>query len=130
MTTRSRINKLEQLAKPLLDERKKEKAEVEWKKDIFHSMNETIKEHYPKHGWNKLPPKKKWEIYIRPSTIKKYFRPNCPIPLLIDEKKDIYSDLVYDALRLSGDMIFKKIQQRKKEKYLKNDDEYKKMRGL
>ncbi|MCH8247766.1 MAG: hypothetical protein IH951_15360 [Bacteroidetes bacterium] len=123
------MNKLERLAKPLLEREKiKEKHRKihEW---FFPRLNKVMEKHYPEHGWSKLPLKKKLEIFNRPRENKLYFRPNYPIPFVIPQKTDKYDKLYFEALRLYGDFIWEEIKRRREKEYLKSDVESKGMKG-
>ncbi len=59
MTILRRINKLEELVKPLVDKIERKKAELKKREESFQVTNQIMQDFFLEHEWNKLSEEKK-----------------------------------------------------------------------
>jgi len=57
-----RINKLEELVKPLVDKIERKKAELKKREESFQVTNQIMRDFFPEHRWNKLDEKTKLQL--------------------------------------------------------------------
>jgi len=62
MTIRGRLNKLEELVKPLVDKIERKKAELKKREESFELTNQIMQDFFPEHRWNKLNEKTKLQL--------------------------------------------------------------------
>ncbi len=122
MTIKGRINKLEELAKPLVDKKERENKELEEKEKFFHILNQVMKGQYPEHEWNGLSTKDRHRIYFaEPKGTFDYTNPLFP-RFIPDNKKE--SDLLAAACRLFANTISKELSRRRELKRGKIKNNY------
>ncbi len=108
----SRLDRLEKSSKNRQIEFHIRLEEESRLKNYFHNLNQFMEADFPGHGWSKLSLKEKWKVYTNPDPPKKLNRPDCPIPKIIpsDNKNE---KLYVEALRLHGDNLWERIEQRR-----------------
>ena len=113
MAILGRLNKLEQLTKPLLDEVERQKIEVKRKEESFKFMNQVMEECYPDHGWCKFSRKERMRIFNKPTPrgIIKHTDSLFPRHIPSKKREDI---LYFEANRLVGDVVKAEILRRRK----------------
>jgi len=62
MTIVRRINKLEELAKPLVDKIERENKELKKQEESFQVTNQIMRDFFPEHRWNQLDEKTKLQL--------------------------------------------------------------------
>jgi len=62
MTILRRVNKLEELVKPLVDKIEKKKEELKKRQESFELTNQIMQDFFPEHKWNQLDEKAKLQL--------------------------------------------------------------------
>ena len=62
MTIVRRINKLEELVKPLVDKIERENKKLKKQEESFQVTNQIMQDFFPEHRWNKLDEKTKLQL--------------------------------------------------------------------
>ena len=62
MTILRRVNKLEELVKPLVDKIERKKEELKKQQESFELTNQIMQDFFPEHRWNRLDEKTKLQL--------------------------------------------------------------------
>ena len=109
-----RLNRLEQKMKPLEDEIERKKKELKSKEEMFCSLNQVMKEHFPRHEWCKLTNRERLRIYNNPEPTGTYKKTDSPLPIFVPSIKKEHR-LLIEVHRLYADIIKAEILRRREQ---------------